>query len=155
MRHVAGQMPDRIRSLVYVDAFMPDNGKAVFDYLPDKGKRYRELAIAYGDGWKVPSPPASFSAINAADADRVTRQCTMHPLSILETPALISGACDSVPTIGYILARGFDGPFSQFYARAAERRRWRAEFACGHDVILDMPNELTALLLGGPAQGSS
>jgi len=30
---------------------------------------------------------------------------------------------------------------------AGERRWWREELACGHDVMLDMPNELTALLL--------
>jgi hypothetical protein len=39
------------------------------------------------------------------------------------------------------------GPFGQFYAKAGERRWWREELACGHDVMLDMPNELTALLL--------
>jgi len=33
-------------------------------------------------------------------------------------------------------------PFS-----AGERRWWREELACGHDVMLDMPNELTALLV--------
>jgi hypothetical protein len=52
-----------------------------------------------------------------------------------------------VPTIGYILACGHDGPFGQFYAKARERRWWLEELACGHDVTLDMPNELTALLL--------
>ena len=39
------------------------------------------------------------------------------------------------------------GPFGQFYAKAAERRWWQEELACGHNVMLDMPNELTALLL--------
>jgi hypothetical protein len=33
------------------------------------------------------------------------------------------------------------------HAKAGERRWWREEFACGHDVMLDMPNELAALLL--------
>jgi hypothetical protein len=76
----------------------------------------------------------------------------MHPLSSLEAPAQISGACDSIATIGYILARGYEGPFGQFYAKAGERGWWREELACGHDVMLDMPNELTALLLQGPQQ---
>jgi pimeloyl-ACP methyl ester carboxylesterase len=146
-RHVADRMPDRIRSLVYLDAFVPDNGKAVFDYVPDSGKSLRELAVANGDGWKIPPPPARSFAVNAADADWVDRQCTMHPLSTLEVPAQISGACDDIPAIGYILAGGFEGPFGQFYAQAGERRWWQAELACGHDVMLDMPNELTALLL--------
>ncbi len=71
----------------------------------------------------------------------------MHPLSTCEAQARISGACDSIPTIGYILARGYDGPFGQFYAKAAERNWGREELACGHDVMLDMPNELAGLLL--------
>ena len=146
-RHVVDQMPDRIRLLVYVDAFVPDNGKAVFDYLPDRGKSFRDLAMADGDGWKIPPPPARFFAVNPVDADWVDRQCTMHPLSTLEQPARITGACDGLPAIGYILARGFDGPFKQFYAQAGERGWWQAGLACGHDVMLDMPNELTALLL--------
>jgi hypothetical protein len=45
------------------------------------------------------------------------------------------------------MARGFNGPFEQIYAEAGERCWWQAELACGHDVMLDMPNELTALLL--------
>jgi pimeloyl-ACP methyl ester carboxylesterase len=140
-RHVADRMPDRISSLVYLDAFVPDNGKALFDYLPDSGNSDRELAETHGDGWKVPPRPASFFAVNAADAAWVDRQCTMHPLSTFEAPAQISGACDGIATIGYIVARGFESPFGQFYDKAAERRWWQAELACGHDVMLDMPNE--------------
>jgi pimeloyl-ACP methyl ester carboxylesterase len=147
VRHVVDRMPDRIHSLVYLDAFVPDRGKALFDYLPDGGKSDRELAAVHGDGWKVPPRPASFFAVNAADADWVDRQCTMHPLSTFETPASISSACDDVANIGYIAARGFDGPFDQFYASAADRGWWREELRCGHDVMVDMPNELAALLL--------
>ena len=44
-RHVADRMPDRIRSLVYLDAFVPENGKALFDYLPDSGESMRQLAV--------------------------------------------------------------------------------------------------------------
>jgi pimeloyl-ACP methyl ester carboxylesterase len=146
-RHVADRMPDRIRSLIYLDAFVPENGKALLDYMPDNGKSSRELAAAYGDGWKLPPIPASVLAVNAADAAWVDRQCTMHPLSSFEAPAQISGACDGIANIGYILGTGFDSPLGQFHASAGERRWWREELACGHDVMLDMPNELTSLLL--------
>jgi len=145
-RHVADRMPDRIRSLIYLDAFVPENGKTLFDYLPDNGEGDRNLAVAHGDGWRVPPRPASFFAVNAADASWVDSQCTMHPLSSFEAPAQISGACDDIANIGYIRASGFDSPFGQFYAKAGERRWWREELACGHDVMLDMPNELAALL---------
>ncbi len=144
VRHVADRMPDRIRSLIYFDAFVPENGKTLFDYLPDNGEGDRKLAVAHADGWRVPPRPASFFAVNAADAAWVDRQCTMHPLSSFEAPAQIRSACDGIASIGYFLARGYDGPFGQFYAKAGERRWWREELACGHDVMLDMPNELTA-----------
>ncbi|MEA2915156.1 MAG: haloalkane dehalogenase, partial [Bradyrhizobium sp.] len=48
----------------------------------------------------------------------VDRRCTMHPLSSLETPARLTGACDGVASIGYILASGWNGPFRQFYRPA-------------------------------------
>jgi pimeloyl-ACP methyl ester carboxylesterase len=146
-RHVADQMTDRIRALVYLDAFVPENGKTLNDYMPDGGKGFRELAAAHGDGWKVPPLPAAAFAVNAADAAWVDRQCTMQPLSTFETPARISGACDTIANIGYIAATGFDGPFSQFHAVAAERGWWFEELPCGHEVVLDTPNELAALLL--------
>src|ERR1700716_3513883 len=40
-RHVADRMPDRINSLIYLDAFVPENGNALFDYLPYNGKSSR------------------------------------------------------------------------------------------------------------------
>jgi pimeloyl-ACP methyl ester carboxylesterase len=147
VRHVADRLPDRVRALVYLDAFVPEDGKSVVDHLPDAGKRYREQALAQGDGWKVPPPPASVFAVNAADAAWVDRQCTLHPLSSFEAPARLSGACDGVASIGYILACGWDGPFRRFYDLAVKRRWWREELPCGHDVMLDMPDELAALLL--------
>jgi hypothetical protein len=64
----------------------------------------------------------------------------MQPSSTFETPAQISGAGDAIPHIGYIQARCFDSPyFDSFYTHAGERRWWREEFACGHDVMLDIP----------------
>jgi pimeloyl-ACP methyl ester carboxylesterase len=152
VRHIADRAPDRIRSLVYLDAFVPDDGKACHDYLADSVQdNFRQLAATYGDGWKVPPPPAEFFGVNSEDAAWVTRQCTMHPLSTFDSPAQISGAGDSIASIGYIMASRYDGPFGQFYAKAGERGWWREELACGHDVMIDMPGELTTLLLRKPA----
>src|SRR5260370_39841786 len=57
VRHVADRMPERIRSLIYLDAFVPENGKAVFDYLPDNRKSSREQAVACAATCKVPPIP--------------------------------------------------------------------------------------------------
>jgi len=146
VRHVADRMPDRIRSLVYLDAFVPENGKALFFTCPIRVRATGNWLWPMAMAGRTPPRPASFFGVNAADADWVDRQCTMHPLSSFEAPAQISGACDDIANIGYIRASGFDSPFGQFYAKAGERRWWREELACGHDVMLDMPNELAALL---------
>jgi pimeloyl-ACP methyl ester carboxylesterase len=148
VRHVADQLPDRVRSLVYLDAFVPEDGKSILEYELDSGKTTRERARTQGDGWKVPPIPASVFGVNATDAAWVDRQCTMHPLSSMEAVAHLSGSCDTVASIGYILASGWDNrQFLQFYELAGQRQWWREELACGHDVMLDMPDELAALLL--------
>jgi pimeloyl-ACP methyl ester carboxylesterase len=147
VRHVADRMPERIRALVYLDAFVPENGQSVSDCAPDGGEGHRKLAQTRGEGWKIPPVPAAFFGVNAADAAWVDSQCTMHPLSTIETHAQLTGACDSVANIGYIRASGFNGPFKQFDTKAAERGWWRESLACGHDIMVDMPDELTAVLL--------
>src|SRR3982074_954430 len=91
VRHVVDRLPDRVRSLVYLDAFVPEDGKSLVAHLPDSGKQLREAALSRGDAWKVPPLPASVFAINAADAAWVDRQCTLHPLSSFEAPARLAG----------------------------------------------------------------
>jgi len=147
VRHVADRMPERIRSLIYLDAFVPENGKALFDYLPDGGESDRKSAEALGGGWRVPPRTASFFAVNATDATWVDGKLTMHPLSCFEAPAQLSGACDGVAHIGYVWASAFAGPFEEFYVEAGKRQWWREEMECGHDIMLDMPEELANLLL--------
>jgi len=61
----------------------------------------------------------------------VDRQCTMHPLSSCEAPAQISGACDDIASIGYILARGYDGPFGSSTPRQESASGGRRSFHAG------------------------
>jgi hypothetical protein len=80
----------------------------------------------------------------AASSNTPTPSSIRRSAFSLNSEAQISGACDDIAKIGYIRASGFESPFGQFYAKAGERGWWREELACGHDVMLDMPNELTA-----------
>ncbi|HEY6830947.1 MAG TPA: alpha/beta hydrolase [Pseudolabrys sp.] len=147
VRHVADRMPDRIRTLIYLDAFVPEDGKCLMDYQPDGGDRIRVAAASQGEGWKVPPMPPSILGVNAADGAWMERQYTMHPLSTLTTPAKITGACDRVRSIGYVAARGWQSHVASFYEVAGDRGWWRSELQCGHIPMLDEPDELTELLL--------
>jgi pimeloyl-ACP methyl ester carboxylesterase len=155
VRHVADRMPERVRSLIYLDAFVPEDGKALTHYLADSGQSMRQRAADQGENWKIAPLPASFFSVNEADAAWVDRQCTAHPLVTFEEPASLNGRCDTVGSIGYIWASHHKGPHKQFYDKAKERGWWTREFACGHDVMLDMPRELTALLLEAARGGQT
>lgn len=152
VRHVADRLPERIATLVYLDAFVPDHGQSLNDLAPDFAVMFREQAREHGEGWRIPPVPSAVFAVNPADAAWMDAQCTAQPLATFEMPAVLTGACDTVADIGYILASAFPGsPFPQFHARAAQRGWWREEIACGHDVMLDAPKILADMLLARSA----
>jgi hypothetical protein len=108
-----------------------------------------DLTRAQGDGWRVPPIPAEVFEVNAADRDWVDRQCTPHPLACFEQRLKLSGGISRIENITYILAKGFreGSPFPPFYARA-QARGWKTKtINAGHDVMLDRPQELVAMLL--------
>jgi pimeloyl-ACP methyl ester carboxylesterase len=147
---VADRFPQRIRALVYLDAFVPDAGECLIDHLPeDQRQGMYERTRAQGDGWRVPPIPAAVFEVNAADREWVDRQCTPHPLACFEQRLKLSGGISRIENITYILAKGFreGSPFPPFYARA-QARGWKTKtIDAGHDVMLDRPEDLVAMLL--------
>ncbi|HLK47642.1 MAG TPA: alpha/beta fold hydrolase [Bryobacteraceae bacterium] len=145
---VADRIPERMRALVYLDAFVLEDGESLFDMAPDRGARMREQARATGDSWKVAPIPAAAFGVNAADRAWVDAQCTPQPIGCFEQKIRLTGACQRVHDVTHILATGFreGSPFPVAHERA-KARCWKTEtVACGHDVMLDLPQELTALL---------
>ena len=70
-----------------------------------------------------------------------------QPLATFEQKLEVSGR--QVPKRVYMLATGRQSsPFHQFGARFKDDRGWQfVRFACGHDVMLDQPQELAAALI--------
>ena len=147
---VADRMPERLRALVYLDAFVLDSGENLAQHVPDAQlKQLMDATLAVGDGWKVPPIPAEVFNVNAADRDWVNQQCTMQPLPTFEQRIELSGGARTIANITYILATGFrDGsPFPPFYEKA-QARGWNVvTVPCGHDVMLDLPEDLTRILI--------
>src|SRR5579862_777725 len=55
---VADRIPERIKALVFLDAFVPDNGQSLHDTLPTEDRNAQlEATKMHGDGWKTPSIP--------------------------------------------------------------------------------------------------
>lgn len=148
VRAVADRMGDRIAALVYLDAFVPDDGESLHDTLPpDQRQMQLDAAAAVGEGWRVPPIPAAVFNVNEADRDWVDAQCTDQPLACFQQKLRLERGGGPAGPIHYIYAAGWEGtPFTQFYERA-QASGWRVRvFACGHDIMLDRPEELTETL---------
>ena len=144
----ADRVPECIQALVYLDAFVVENGQSVHDTLPDAPRALQlELARDVGDGWKVPPIPAEVFNVNPTDREWVDRQCTMQPLATFQQPIRLNGRFSTPQNTTFILATGFaDSPFQPFYEQARTRGWTTMTLSCGHDVMLDQPQELTDIL---------
>ena len=147
---VADRVGERIDHLVYLDAFVLENGQSLHDTLPEEQRTLQlDLARDVGDGWKVPPIPAEVFNVNTADRAWVDAQCTMQPLATFQQPITLNGRYSTPQNTTFVLASGFDGsPFPPFCERARALGWATTTLACGHDVMLDQPQELTDILAG-------
>ncbi len=77
---VADRVPERIGHLIYVDAFVPENGESVFDLVtPSLRSQFMAQANTQGDGWRV-------SPLSDGDARRVAQ-----PIKTLKQPIWLLG----------------------------------------------------------------
>jgi pimeloyl-ACP methyl ester carboxylesterase len=146
---VADQVPDRIRTLVYLDAFVPEDGECLFDLLsPEWAQQMRLQAQTVGDGWNLPPIPAERFNINLRDAACVNAQCTSQSIASFEEHIRLNRVPSHTHDAAHILATGWDNsPFGVAHERA-KAKGWKTRtVTCGHEVMLDLPGELTDLLL--------
>jgi pimeloyl-ACP methyl ester carboxylesterase len=147
---VVDRIPERIGALIYLDAFILEDGQSVHDTLPAAHRELQlDLAQRVGDGWKVPPIPAEVFNVNPADRVWVDSQCTMQPLATFQQPITLSAGLQAPISTTFILATGFhDSPFPSFYDRAKVKGWATTAIDCGHDVMLDRPEQLTRVLAG-------
>lgn len=76
-------------------------------------------------------------------------QCMMQPLETFRQPLRLTGALNQIKNVTFILATGWqDSPFRPFFEKARQNGWKTRTMECGHDIMLDMPEELTRVLLG-------
>jgi len=145
---VADAMPKRIRSLVYLDAFVPEDGKAVWDYfLPERREMALQATLAAGG--RLPPTPAERFNVNAADRAWVDQQCVPMAIACFLERICLTGAHAKVKKRVYIWAQDWNpSPFGAFYEKLKMDKAWSVHATrTGHDVMLDDPEGLARLLL--------
>jgi pimeloyl-ACP methyl ester carboxylesterase len=153
----ADRLHQRIKSLVFLDAFIPTPGKSLFDLQPpERAQSMREEARAQGDGWRIKRLSGNyFRVADPADVARLDRRAVDQPIGTMDQKAEITGAWETIPHLAYIRASGHRGPFGQFADRLRDNERWQCfEVPCGHNVMLDLPETLTGILLDCATQAA-
>ena len=150
---------DRVRELVFLDAFVPADGDSAFEALRTTGPDL----IGLGDDWLVPPPARDYDDPDEAAWQRPRR--VAHPVRCFTEPVRLTQpleARDFGLTYIKATAEPRDTPGGAAFWEAGERARasprWRYdEIATNHMVASNRPGELAQLLveIAGSSSSSS
>jgi len=142
---VAEKAGTRLAQLVYLDAFLPENGKALKDYTP---ANLDEAARTKGEGWRLPpqGSPRDFGVTNERDIAWMQSRLGDQPYKTFTQSIQLS--TDKSKSLAQTFIQCSKAPF---FAEAADRARrqgfrYRELFSAGHDAMITQPKELAKLL---------
>jgi pimeloyl-ACP methyl ester carboxylesterase len=140
----AARAPARISRMVYLDAFIAQDGQSMYDLLrPERRKVYDESTK---DGL-IASPPPEVFGVTSERAAWLSDRLTGQPAATWKEPL----ALPSEPPLPRQYIRCTQGPltasFSGFATRLRDTAHWDVvDFDSGHDAMIIRPLDLAALL---------
>jgi pimeloyl-ACP methyl ester carboxylesterase len=145
---VAEQMAPAIGSIVFLDAFLPENGDSMAALTSDAVREQLKGATERGE-LGVPARSAAAFLVNEKDQAWVDSLCVPQPIGTMTEKLKLTGARERIGKKTYIRAAAYPNPgFDKAYARVKADRAWRSfEVPGGHDVMVDMPQRLAEILL--------
>ena len=142
---VADRARDRITQLIYLDAFVPDDGQSHLDLNEPARQRIQELAKA--GGWRVPPNPIPPDT-SETDVAWLTERRVPQPIKCFEMPIKLRGGELTLPR-SYIYATRVTpaDTFRPFAERAKSEPGWRYyELDASHSPNVTAPEALMRLL---------
>jgi len=111
----ADRAHERIQRLVYLDAFVPENGKCLLDYVvPERAARMREEGEKAGS---VTPPPLSLWGITKQEhIDFIKPREARHPFGTMVQKIRLQGNTDRLPKTFIYCSSPATGSFDQFAA---------------------------------------
>jgi pimeloyl-ACP methyl ester carboxylesterase len=146
------EMAERsIAALIFLDAFVPENGQALIDLAPP-AVRETFMAAERDGSFAVPPRSAAQFHVNERDRAWVDAQCTPQPVKCGLQSVTLSGARERIARKAYIRASAYPSPPFDAALEKARAQGWHThEVACGHDVMVDAPERLAEILRGEAA----
>jgi len=146
---VADRIPTRLAALVYLDAFVPENGKCALDYVvPERAARMRHEGER--TGFVTPPLMSLWGLTLQSHLDFVGPREVRHPFPTFSQPISLSNYAESrrIPKTFVYCSSPSTGTFDQFAERYRNDPAWRFhELKTGHDAMLLVPDEVARLLL--------
>ncbi len=137
-----------IGSIVFLDAFVPENGDSMADLTSQAVRDNLKIASERGDLGVPPRPAAAF-LVSEKDRAWVDAMCVPQPIGTMTEKMTLTGARERIGKKAYIRASAYPNPgFDLAYTRVKADKSWRTyEVPCGHDVMVDMPERLAEILV--------
>lgn len=146
---VADRARDRIARLVYLDAFVPEDGNSLFDLLPAAARADTEaLAKAEGKGWLIPPNPVP-SDTAEADIAWILPRRHPQPIATFQSPLRLVGGALTLPRAYIYCLRPVPGDvFRRFADHARHATGWRChEIDASHSPQITAPEILRDVLV--------
>jgi len=144
----ADRAHERIKRIVYLDAFVPENGKCLLEYVvPERAARMRDEGERVG---AVTPPPLSLWGITKPEhVDFVKPREVPHPYRTMSQRIALKNeqALKRLPKTFIYCSSPATGSFDQFAAKYRQDAAWKFfELKTGHDAMILMPERVAELL---------
>ncbi len=145
---VADRAAERLRHLVYLDAFIPDHGQNMFDLaIPEQRARWLKSAETEGEGWRVspnPLPPDT----GPDDVAWIMPRRHDQPLKSMTEPLTLEHGTPGLPkSYIYCTRTGPGDMFGPYARRAKGDAAFRYfEMDASHSPHVTAPEELARIL---------
>ena len=154
---VADAIPHRIKSMIFLDAYIPQDGKSTFDLVPGLKDIYEQRSIKEkGKEWLVSSyTPQEFGVTDPDDVNWMKSRLCPMPFHTHDEPLIIKNIKFREIPKTFITFTDFG---ESMFKRFKEEKNVEKETSVsdwnyhelrrgGHDAIITAPKELAQLLL--------
>jgi pimeloyl-ACP methyl ester carboxylesterase len=151
---VADAIPERLHTLVYLDAFIPNDGESAFDIIGQDSPMtiaVKREAAERGQGWFAPSEcfsAADFGVTDPVDAAWVEQNLTGHPISAFADPLLSTRGVSRVANKIYVRCTeaGNRPHYDRALTFASSSPEWTVyRWPSVHDVMITEPDRVLGL----------
>jgi len=142
---VADRAREKVKQLIYVDAFVPESGQSLLDLNEMARARMQEMAKS-GDGWRVPPNPTP-SDTSPEDVDWLSARRVHMPIKCFEARLTLSRPLTLPRSYIYATRITPADTFGPFAKMAKNNPAWRYhEIDASHSPNVTAPELLMVML---------